>query len=92
MKGFTRFYASIVIAVVVLCLFHIAHAVEITPDIGFKHSYSGNKTQDDRNSSNPEKEQSINQALNDKYLHDHFVTKAIPAVNSVGLNFTFKVD
>lgn len=94
MNSIIRFYYVILVGfLVALVLIHKAHAVEVSPEIGFRQSQSPNGSELDPNGAY--RANALNQkgtALNNKILSDNQVTKLVPDINSVGLNFTFKMD
>lgn len=75
-----------------LFFIHNAHAVEVSPEIGFRQSQSPNGAQFDPNSAY--QAQILNQkgGLNNKIFSQNQITKMVPDINSVGLDFTFKMD
>lgn len=78
MNAIIRFYYVILVLLIgAFFLVTRAHAVEINPEIKLKNDQANHKQ---------------GEALNEKVLPDTPVNKVIPDVNSVGLNFKFKVD
>lgn len=93
MNRLFRFYYAIFAAlVIILLLLNKAYAVEITPQIGFEQNYDPNSgSAYDSNAYYHPKTQNHNDALNNKIFRDSHISKAMPDIGSVGLNFTFKV-
>jgi hypothetical protein len=69
-----------------------AFAMEITPNIGFRQHAAPNGGE--YNISSPYRAQMRNgqYAMNDQVLRDVPLGKIVPDFNSVGLDFTFKVE
>lgn len=65
-----------------------AYAVEVAPRIGFRQYASPNGSQYDPNASYQVRTQHDKLAMNDQVP----MGKLVPDFNSVGLDFTFKVD
>jgi hypothetical protein len=68
-----------------------SYAMEVVPDIGFRQFQAANGAEFDPNGTyrSPMNQQG---RLNDKVLPDSHLSKMVPGFNSLGLNFTFKLD
>jgi hypothetical protein len=87
MNVITRFYFVILLALLGAMVFiHKAHAVEVTPEIGFQKSQSPSPNGSTPQIFNPK------DSLNNKIFSDNHLTQMVPDINSVGLDFTFKMD
>jgi|GEM_PF-6809386 len=68
------------------------YAIEVRPVIGFSPTQAPNGAQFDPNSLYRARIVNPQGGLNTRLFSDNHIGKAIPDINSIGLNFTFKVD
>lgn len=94
MMNLTKYlkHVILVVFVAVMIFTGLAYAVEITPDIGFRQYQTPNGSEYDPNAKYRAQILHSKNNLNDKIFSDNNVTKAIPNFDSIGLNFTFKMD
>jgi hypothetical protein len=89
----TRLYFLILFAyILAVIMVSKVYAVEITPDIGFRQFHTPCGSEYDPNGQYRTQIQNSKARLNDKLFSDNQIGRAIPDFDSVGLNFTFKMD
>lgn len=87
------YYVMFAILLIAIAVMSKAHAVEVSPRIGFKQAQAQNGSEYNPSAAyRSPLQQQKNASLNSKLFSDNQITKAIPDINSVGLDFTFKVD
>ena len=88
MKSYYRW----IIFILVPCGAANSFAVEVAPNIGFRKYQAQNGSEYDPHGSYRTKMDNSQYSMNSQIFHDSQVGKMVPEFDSVGLDFTFKVD